>query len=222
MGSFSQSVTGFGFGLTAAPFLVAAYGAPEGVQISIVLSVALNVVLLATGWRGLDRRAAAGLLVPAAVATVVLGPIVRGRNTDDLTVVAGVLCLLGVAMVARRWAPRRLVGRTGTLVTGVVSGSMNVVAGISGPPVVLFGATAGWSPATSRPTLQAFFLGLNVVALATLGLPSHLPVGVCVAMAVGLLLGQPLVRRLHADHVRTAVLLIAAAGSLLAIGRGLT
>ena len=222
VGSVAQAVTGFGFSLVSAPFLVAAYGAPGGVQINLVVSAALNVLLLFTGWRHLDRGAATRLLVPAAIATLILGPLLRGRDTDGLTVAAGLLCLAGVAMVARRRAPRRLTGLVGTAATGALSGAMNVTAGIGGPPVVLFGATAGWAPDIARPTLQAFFLGINLVALATLGLPHHLPLVIWAAMAVGLLAGRPLARRLPADQVRTAVLLIAGAGSLLAVVRGLT
>jgi hypothetical protein len=88
--------------------------------------------------------------------------------------------------------------------------------------VVLFGTTAGWSPEVARPTLQTFFLGINLVALATLGWPSRLPVVVWVAMALGFVIARPLLPRLRADHVRVAVLVIAAAGSIVAIVRGLT
>jgi hypothetical protein len=222
LGSISQATTGFGFSLVSAPFLVAAYGAPAGVQLNIVLSIVLNVLLVATGWRTVDRRAVGRLLAPAAVATLLIGPIIKGRDTDGLTVAAGVLCLVGVGMVTRSWTHRRLTGSAGAIVTGALSGSMNVVAGIGGPPVVLFGTTAGWSPEISRPTLQTFFLGINLVALATLGAPSHLPSSVGLAMVAGFLVGRPLVSRLHAGQVRVAVLVIAAAGSIVAIVRGLT
>jgi uncharacterized membrane protein YfcA len=221
VGAVAQAVTGFGFSLVSAPFLVAAYGAPDGVQLNLVLSSGLNVLLVAYGWRHLERRAVVRLLVPAAVATVAVGALVRGSRSDGLTVLAGVLCLLGVAAVARGRTLHRLTGRTGTLAVGGVSGAINVVAGIGGPPVVLFGTTAGWPPEVARPTLQTFFLGINVIALATLGLPDRLPWAVVAGGAIGLLLGRAAARRLSADQVRTWVLLIAAAGSLLAVVRGL-
>ncbi len=222
VGSVAQAVTGFGFSLVCAPFLVAAYGAPEGVQMNMVVSLVLNLILLATGWRRVDRGSAIGLLVPALVATAGLGVLVRGSSTDALTVLAGALCLLGVVVVARGRTFHRLTGKVGTTVVGALAGAMNVVAGIGGPPVVLFGATAGWPPEVARPTLQAFFFGINVVALATLGLPDDLPLLLVAGMAVGLAIGHPLSRRLHPDQVRLAVLLIAGTGSVLAIVRGLT
>ena len=220
-GSVAQAVTGFGFSLASAPFLVAAYDAPDGVQINLLTSTGLNVALLVTGWRHVDRTATARLLGPALVATVVVGLLVREADTDGLTVLAGVLCLVGVAAVATGRTLRRLTGRAGTAAVGLLSGAMNVVSGIGGPPVVLFGATSGWPPHVARATLQAFFLGINIVALATLGLPDRFPAGVVVGMVVGLVAGQRLARRLHADQVRVAVLVVAGVGSLLAVARGL-
>jgi uncharacterized membrane protein YfcA len=220
-GAVAQAVTGFGFSLVSAPFLVAAYGAPTGVQLNLALSSALNVVLLAGGWRHLDRRSAARLLAPAIVVTVGVGLLVRGSRSDALTVLAGLLCLAGVVAVARGRSLHRLGGTAGALAVGSLAGAMNVVAGIAGPPVVLFGTTAGWPPQVARPTLQAFFLAINVVALATLGLPHRLPWAVVVGGLVGLALGHAAARRLAAGHVRTAVLLTAGAGSLLAVVRGL-
>ena len=221
-GSIAQAVTGFGFSLVSAPFLVAAYDAPTGVQINLVTSTVLNLVLLVAHRDHLDRAAAGRLLVPAVVATVVAGLLVRGSDTSALTVLAGLLCLAGVVAVARGRALHRLTGRPGTAVVGLLSGAMNVVSGIGGPPVVVFGVTAGWSPEVARATLQAFFLGINVVAIATLGLPDRLPGLVLAGMAGGLVIGQVVARRLQAAHVRTAVLITAAAGSVLAVVRGLS
>jgi hypothetical protein len=221
-GAVAQAVTGFGFSLVSAPFLVAAYGAPTGVQLNLVLSTGLNLFLLAGGRKHLDARSAGRLLVPAVVATVVVGSLIRGSHDDRLTVAAGLLCLVGVGAVWRGRTLARITGTAGTIVVGTLSGAINVAAGIGGPPVVLFGTTAGWPPEVARPTLQAFFLGINAVGLVTLGAPEQLPLGVVGAAAVGMVLGWRATRRLHADQVRVAVLVVAAAGSLLAVVRGLT
>ena len=221
-GTIAQAVTGFGFSLLSAPFLIAVYGAPDGVQLNLLLSTVLNVLLLLGDRQHLDRGAAARLLAPAVVATIVVGALVRGSEDDRLTVAAGLLCLGGVVAVARGRTLRRITGSIGTIVVGAVSGALNVAAGIGGPPVVLFGTTAGWSPEVARPTLQAFFLGINVVGLATLGLPHDRPIGLAIGGLIGLVAGRVVMRRLDADQVRRAVLFTAAGGSLLAVLRGLT
>lgn len=220
-GSIASVIAGFGFALMCSPFLIAAYGAPEGVQINLLVSSVLSVLLLITGWRHLDRTSTVRLLVPAAIASVVLGLPLRGSDTDSLAALAGAVCLVGVAVVAFGRPLHRVTTRAGTAIVGLISGATNVVAGISGPPVVLFGATMGWPPKVARSTLQAYFLGINVVALATLGLPHHVPLPVVGAMLVGLAVGRPLADRFPQDRVRSLGLGLAAIGSVLAIVRGL-
>lgn len=221
LGVVAQAVTGFGFSLVSAPFLVAAYDAPAGVQLNLALSSAINVVLLLAGRRHVQWATTGRLLGPATVATVGVGLLIRGSDGGAVTVVAGALCLAGVLVVARGRPVRRLTGTVGTVTVGAVSGAINVAAGIGGPPVVLFGLNAGWEPYRARPTLQAFFLGINLVAIATLGLPHRWPLLLLAGCAAGLGLGAVAVRRLPAGQVRRATLVVAAVGSTLAIVRGL-
>lgn len=221
LGAVAQFATGFGFSLVCAPFLIAAYRAPTGVQLNLVLSVVINLALLAREHRGIDFRAAGLLLVPAMMATVPVGYVVRHSPPGPLTVVAGLICLVGVVALARGREFPSVRGRAGTVAVGAVSGGMNVTAGISGPPVVLLAVNAGWPSERARPTMQLFFLGLNAVALASLGWPAEVPLGVVIALAAGVLSGLLLVGRLPASLVRPATLALAGAGSVLAVARGL-
>src|SRR5947207_9280345 len=95
-GVTAQAVTGFGFSLVCAPFLVAAYRAPAGVQLNLLLSMAVNLVLLLRERRNADFKSAGLLLVPAAAATVALGAVIRSSHASHanlLTAAAGGLCL---------------------------------------------------------------------------------------------------------------------------------
>jgi uncharacterized membrane protein YfcA len=222
VGVAAQAVTGFGFSLVSAPFLIAAYRAPTGVQLNLLLSMAVNVAVLVREHRHVDHRAAGLLLAPALVAVVPAAYAVRRLSPGPLTVAAGVVCLAAVAGLAGGRHVRWGNGRAGMAAIGFLSGGMNVVAGISGPPVVLFALGAQWPPERTRSTLQLFFLGLNVVTLASLGWPSQLPVGLAAGFAAGLAAGALLAGRSSTAALRTATLAIAAAGSTLAIIRGLT
>ena len=88
--------------------------------------------------------------------------------------------------------------------------------------MVLFALNARWPPERTRPTMQLFFLGLNLVTLMSLGWPARVPVGLVVAFAVGVAGGAILSGRPSSAAVRSATLAIAALGSGLAILRGLT
>lgn len=216
-----QAVTGFGFSLVSAPFLIAAYRAPTGVQLNLLLSMAVNLAVLRREHRHVDGRAAGLLLAPALVAVLLAAYAARRLSPGPLTVAAGVVCLGAVAALAAGVRFRRGSGPAGTAAVGFLSGAMNVVSGLSGPPVVLFALNARWPAERARPTMQLFFLGLNLVTLVALGRPDRVPLSLVVAFAAGvggaaLLSGRP-----SAAAVRTGTLAIAAIGSVLAIGRGL-
>lgn len=219
VGAAAQALTGFGFSLVSAPFLIAAATAPRGVQWNLVLSAGLNVVLLAGAFRRVRWADVGRLLVPAVAATVGVGLLARHANHRALTVAAGAVCLVATLLVATRWRPQRTPGPVGTALAGGISGAMNVTAGIGGPPVVMYSLTAGWPGDVARPTLQAFFLGINLVAIPSLGTTSVPPV-LPVALLAGLGAGLFLARRVPESLVRSLVLLLAAVGSALAILRG--
>jgi uncharacterized protein len=221
LGAAAQGVTGFGFSLVSAPFLIAAYHAPLGVQLNLLLSVGLNACLILLNRRSIRISTATSLFVPAAAATVVAGYYARSLTGNTWTIGAGVLCLVGTLVIWSGVSFPRLRGRLATVAIGGLSGAMNVTTGVGGPPTVLFTVNAGWPPAVSRATMQAFFFGINAVGLATIGLPDRLPLPVIPALMVGLLIGTILADRVPAGPVRTVSLALSAIGSILAMSRGL-
>lgn len=222
VGVAAQSVTGFGFSLVCAPFLIAAYRAPTGVQLNLALSLVVNLVVLAREHRHADPRAASLLLAPALVAIVPAAYAVHRLSPGPLTVGAGVVCLAATAAMAAGARLPRLRGRSGAVVVGLLSGAMNAVAGISGPPVVLFAVNARWPPQRVRPTMQLFFLGLNTLTLASLGPPPRLPPGLVVGFAAGWMGARRFGHRVSPSAVQKGTLALAAAGGVVALARGLT
>ncbi|HVF74647.1 MAG TPA: TSUP family transporter [Acidimicrobiales bacterium] len=215
-GAAAQAVTGIGFALVCAPFLVAAEGGREGVRLAILLSALLNTVMVARERRHVRPSFVVLLLVPAALATPVFAVVVRRLPEDVLAGVAGAVILLAVAALAVGLRVRRAEGRGGAIVAGVVSAGMNVASGVGGPPVALYAVNAGWPPRTARASLQAYFLCLNVVALIGLGLPALRP-GLLVAMAVGWAAGTLLDRFVPDSWATAAVLTIAGIGGVVAL-----
>ena len=217
VGAVAQSVSGIGFSLVCGPFLVALLGARDGIRLSVVLSLLLNVVLLARHRREVDRRGALLLLVPAALATPAWALLVRSLPERPARAAAGAVVVLGAALLASgaRW--RAATGTVGAVATGITAALTNVVAGVAGPPVALWAENAAWDVERQRATLQAFFLGLNLVALPSLGLPdvgAGAFVSCLLAMVVGVGLGGRLARRVPERVARRTTLSLAAAGGL--------
>jgi uncharacterized membrane protein YfcA len=222
LGALAQSVSGIGFSLVCGPLLVAALGPADGVRLGIVLSSGLNAVLLYRHRHDADLRAALLLLVPAAVATPVLARVLRLAPTRVAEALAGAAALVGALAlgVGLRWRAAR--GRGGAAAAGVLSAAMNVAAAIGGPAVALYAANAGWPAVAARSTLQLYFLALNIVALAALGLPD-VPgelLGICVvALAVGLVAGAPLAAKVPEAAARRTTLALAGTGGLVVLLR---
>ena len=217
-GAIAQAVTGLGFALVAGPLLIATLGRAEGVRLTVLLGVALNLMLLAGEHRRANWRIAALLLIPAAVTTPLFNAAFSHVDGRSLAVVAGVLTIVSAAVLASGMRWHRAAGRTGAAVAGTISAAMTVLAGIGGPPIAMFAVNADWPAEAVRPTLQVYFLGLNLVALVVLGLPD-LTVAPWLGLVVGWVFGVIAVRRLPAGVARPAILVLAAVGGLVALLR---
>jgi|SRR5436190_2038263 len=81
-----------------------------------------------------------------------------------------------------------------------------------------------WPTRARVATLQAYFAVLNVVVLATLGLPRHLAVlaAAGTGLAAGVPAGHALATRLPESRTRQLILLLAAAGGVTVAAQALT
>lgn len=224
LGTLAQSVSGIGFSLVCGPLLVAALGPADGIRLAVALSLVLNAVLLARLFRLVDLRQTLLLLVPSALATPLLALLVRDVPARPAAAAAGLVVLLGVALLASgvRWDAAR--GTAGAAAAGIVGALTNLVAGVAGPVVALWAANAQWRADVQRASLQAYFLGVNCVALPSLGLPSvggGVLAGCLAALALGVLLGGPLARRISEPVARRTTLVLAGCGGAVVLATAL-
>ncbi|MEX0158634.1 MULTISPECIES: TSUP family transporter [unclassified Microbacterium] len=215
VGATVQIITGTGFALVCAPFLLLMLGHDVGVRAVLVLSLALNAYLLVVTFRHVRWKDALLLLLPAALLIVPAVFAVDAIRGPALTITAGAVILIAT-LVVFRGRPLKVIDTTGGVVlVGAVSGVFTIVAAVSGPPVTLLAVQRKWPPDVTRGTMQAFFLPLNLFALLLLGpVDADLSsvwwaIGGCV---FGLLSGSLAARRIPARTVRWVMLTVAAAG----------
>ncbi|MDT7538228.1 MAG: uncharacterized protein QOI82_1813 [Actinomycetota bacterium] len=222
VGAVAQSVSGIGFVLVCGPLLVAALGPDEGVRLAVVLSLVVNAAVLARTWRDAELRTALLLLVPAALATPLVVRLLRSAPDRLAEGLAGAAAVVGASALAvgLRWRAAR--GRAGAVLAGVVSAAMNAAAGIGGPAIALYAGNADWPATAMRSTAQVYFIGLNVVALISLGFPhvaGTLLAGCVAALVIGLLLGSVVARRVPERLARQLTMSLAAVGGLVVVVR---
>ncbi|MET4581554.1 putative membrane protein YfcA [Conyzicola nivalis] len=216
-GATVQIITGTGFALVCAPFLLLMLGHDVGVRAVLVLSLALNAYLLAVTIRHVRWRDSLLLLLPAALLVVPTVLVVDAVRGPALTIAAGVVIVTATGLVVSGYAPKVIDTTGGVVLVGAVSGIFTIVAAVSGPPVTLLAVQRKWPPDVARATMQAFFLPLNLLALLLFGpIDADLAdvwwaVGGCV---LGLIAGSVGARRIPAPAVRWTMLAVAAAGGV--------
>ncbi|GGU97685.1 membrane protein [Kitasatospora herbaricolor] len=223
-GATVQRLTGMGFALVAAPALVLLLGPADGVVLSNCAAGAISAVGLVDGWRAV-RPGAMLPLVGAAAVTVPAGSWVAGRLPEPVLLVGiGVLVGAAVLLVLRGVRANALRGAGGAVAAGAASGFMNASAGVGGPALSLYAVNAGWTMREFVPNAQFYGVVVNAFSVAAKPLP-HLASSAwllgAAAIAGGAAAGRALARRVPEHGARRLVLLLALAGGLSTLGKGL-
>ncbi|MFI6887287.1 TSUP family transporter [Streptosporangium canum] len=224
VGASVQRLAGIGFALVAVPALVLLLGPAEGVVLANCAAGVISAVGLAGTWRQV-RLATMVPLVAAAACTVPAGAWVAARLPEPLLLAGtGMLVSVAAALVMRGVRVPALRGVTGAVAAGAASGFMNSSAGVGGPAVSLYAVNAGWTVREFVPNAQFYGVVVNAFSVTAKGLPElTAPVWLLVAAAIaaGSVIGRALAQRVPERPARLMVLLLALAGGLTTLGKGL-
>ncbi|MGF1431514.1 TSUP family transporter [Kitasatospora sp. LaBMicrA B282] len=217
-------MAGIGFALVAAPALALLLGAGQGVLLANCAAGAISAIGLAGTWRRVNPGAMLPLVAAAALA-VPAGAWVAGHLPEpQLLASMGALVTVAVLLVMRGTRVAALRGRRGALAAGAASGFMNASAGVGGPAISLYAVNADWTVREFVPNAQFYGLLVNLFSLAAKGLPRLAGPGwlaVAAALGLGAVIGAWLGERVPERRARTVVLLLALAGGLTTLGKGL-
>ncbi|WP_448641616.1 TSUP family transporter [Geodermatophilus sp. URMC 63] len=231
LGAGTQRITGLGFALVSAPFLVLLLGPFAGVLVVNVLGVAAAVLVLAQVRRDVDVRRGLLLSAPALLAVLPGAWVARHTAPAVLQVLVGgsvVVALLALLVIGRRSGARGGsapgTGPGPVVLAGAASGFMNATAGVGGPALTVYAVATGWPQRAFAATAQLCFTVIGAATVAAKGLPS-LPVVdwavAAAALAAGLVAGTALSTRVRPSAARAAALALALVGSLATVVDGL-
>ena len=218
LGAVVQGSSGLGFNLTAAPIVNAIMPGPQSVGL-INLYALLQNALLVTREKGRIRWEAFRILGPSLAVGVAIGFVMVRYIPDSVMPILVALSALASLITLVAW--RSGSGPASGITAGVWSGAINTYAGVGGPPVASYLISQGWSHGDFLRTLQLVFIGIDLVSLPILGLPT-LPwwfYGIGVAcLFVGNQIGSQLRTRLTQEQAMRLSQTVIAAAALVSLG----
>lgn len=199
-------------------------GPGNGVALANCASGVICVVGLAGCWAAVRLRAMIPLVL-AAACTVPVGSWVADRLPGPVLLIGmGALVTAAVLLVLSGLRVQSLHGPKGAVAAGATGGFMNAAAGLGGPPISLYAVNAGWSIREFVPNALFYGVVVNIFSVLSNGIP-RLGAGDWTAAAIGLsggaLLGRALAGRVPDKQARLLVLLLALAGGLSTVLKGL-
>ncbi len=223
-----QATAGLGFALVVTPVLFLEMAPAAAIVTATLLGILLNLLVLfaesrrpAPVWSEVLPVLAAAI-PGAACGLVVLASLPR----SVLQMIVGALVIAAGVMRTRRPARHRRRGARSRLALGYTVGALSTSTGINGPPLALWLADQGLSPAQVRDSLSTALLGMGVIATLTIvPIVGDARIGaVAIATAAagvlaGHAIGSRLFRRLPVAHYEPILILIilsAGAASLVA------
>jgi len=231
-GVFAASVlrgfTGFGFGLSAVPLLSLALPPTLVVPFVTVLQVLVGVAGLRGAWRIADWRAVLGL-APGLVLGIPVGLVALTEvPPNGVRLAIGLLIAVSVVVLWRRVRLPPRPSRGVTLAAGLVSGMMNGLASMGGPPVIVYLLALSREATVVRASSIVYFLFAAIVTaipMAARGLvdrkvllwsAASIPV-----MLVGTALGSWVFEHAHPHYHRLTALVVLSLLAAALIGRSL-
>jgi hypothetical protein len=163
-----RGFTGFGFAIAAVPLLSLVLPPTRVVALAVILQVLASVVDLRAASRITDWRSLLWLSPGMVVGTPVGLWLLTRLSANEARLTIGVLILVSVAVLGRGLRLSARPANWAIGLVGVISGMMNGVAAMSGPPVVAYLMALPHSATVVCATSLVFFTFTAIVAMVPL------------------------------------------------------
>jgi uncharacterized membrane protein YfcA len=160
-----RSAFGFGEALIAVPLLALVLPVEVAAPLAVLLSITVAAVVVAQDWREV-HVGSAGWLVLSTLFGIPVGLWILKTVPEMIakSVLAFVIISFSSYSLIRRHRSPLHDDRFAWLF-GFGAGILGGAYGMNGPPLVVYGALRGWSPANFRATLQGYFLPASLVGM---------------------------------------------------------
>lgn len=230
VGAAMQRLTGMGFALVSAPFVVLLMGPTTGIVLVNICGILASVLVLFRVIKDVDWNRYLILASAALVGVVPGAAIVRFIPAPWLQVGVGVMVLAGLTVSLRMSTVKEHHGVRPMLLAGVASGVMNTTAGVGGPAMSVYAVASKWGQRSFAATMQPYFLTVGVASVLAkyIASPASMPSlepwewgSIGIAIVMGLVLGELLARWVTPAQARVLMLVLAYGGATAATIRGI-
>ncbi len=162
-----RSFTGFGGGLVLAPLFSLFMSPADMVVVVLLLNFLTSVQTLPSTWRTTDWRLVLSLSIPALFGVPLGVWLVEWMDPNMIRRLIGVIVagVAGIMLIGWKYNGSR--GRIQDWIVGIISGALTAIAGVGGPPLVLYLLSAkDISPVVLRSFFMMFFTFAQLATLA--------------------------------------------------------
>ncbi len=162
-----QGFSGFAFSLVLVPLLGLFFPFKDVVVLNLIFSFVLNASVFINLRKHARVKETLTLIIFACIFTIIGANVLKGFDEKVLKIVLGLLLTLTSVLNILKINidfknPKRYYP-----IVGSISGFLNGLSGISGPPLIIFFSNTKMDKLTYKATFNTFFLSLNIVALIT-------------------------------------------------------
>ncbi|MEE9097340.1 sulfite exporter TauE/SafE family protein [Pseudarthrobacter phenanthrenivorans] len=231
MGAGMQRVTGMGFALVAAPFLVLLLGPVEGVVLVNVCGAVTAGAIIFRVVKDIDWKRYAALAASALLGIIPAAILIRLIPAPVLEISIGVILAVGLTVLLVLKSATLPQRRRYLLTAGGLSGFMNTAAGVGGPAVSMYSIATRWQHKSFAATMQPYFFTIGTFSLISKAItaPATFPVlplamwlAVAVACLAGLVLGDLASKHVPARAAQFLLIILAYLGAAATIIRGIS
>lgn len=228
--SFLQTITGFGYALSAAPLLALIIGPKDAVMFVLFTGILTKLTLLCRIWHQ-SNFSAIGLLFAASLAGALPGAyVLKIISNDALKLAIGLVLIVITFAMARDFRVTISQPRLAQSVVGVISGFLATTTSLSGPPVVMYYLNEQMNKETIRANLTRYFILNNAASLVLSYFFGTLKTEILAAntliclpaIVIGIWLGEKLFTKFNAGIFKKLALTVITVSAVISIFSGLS
>lgn len=161
-----RGFAGFGAAMLMTPIFSALYGPALGVVLCLLLEIAVALPLLPRAVPLVDWRRIGLLLIAAAVGVPFGNLVLTNSNPAPMRWAISGIVLSAVILLASGWRYHGRPNAGATVGAGVISGFLNGLSGMAGPPIAFYYLAGADSAAKVRANLTTYFVFVDMMTLS--------------------------------------------------------